>query len=61
MISFCIFINNIVYLFINIFIYILVNHTFRKWDQINALLPMAEKTIAEDTAKHPALIKPTKK
>jgi hypothetical protein len=35
--------------------------TAAEWDQINALLPLAEKTIAEDAVKHPALIKPTKK
>ena len=31
--------------------------TAAEWDQINALLPLAEKTIAEDAIKHPARVK----
>jgi hypothetical protein len=34
--------------------------TAAEWDQINQLLPLAEKTIAEDAIKHPALSKGAK-
>jgi hypothetical protein len=35
--------------------------TAAEWAQVNELLPLAEKTIAEDAAAHPVPLKPEKK